>query len=384
VCSVPARTAASPADSAQALVSAAAPPTQSSVLPTLRGTYFGELGCSHCDLFLYKRKAEIEARYGVALELETYDILKADDYALCARLLEARGERFAYFPVLFIGENAYQGSTAIEANLGPEIEHFLANAAYRPRIAAAAPAGASPLASGGFDARFLPVFLAGLLDGVNPCAFSSLLFFLSYLALRRKSRGEILSVGLVFILSVFAVYFLLGLGLLGGLRAIAGYRWIKTALNAAIAALSVVLGSLSLRDAFRVRAGVPEDAALKLPEALGDMNRRVIRALTGRRAFLAAAALTGVAVSLLELACTGQIYLPTLAYINRTAASGRSLFLLLAYNLAFVAPLLAVFVVFFFGATHARIVSWYRGKLFAVRLGTAFFFFAMAAFIWLS
>lgn len=346
-------------------------------VPTLSGSYFGEIGCSHCDVFLYKEKAAIEARYGVRLALETFDILKADDYARCVRLLEERGQSFRYFPVLFIGENAYQGNSAIDANLGSEIEHFLKTGAYRPRVRDSA-------SGGGFDARFLPVFAAGLLDGVNPCAFSTLLFFLSFLTLRRKSKNTILSVGIVFIASVFAVYFMIGMGLLGGLRSIAEHRWAKTALEASVCFLSVVLGVLSLRDAFRARTGAPDDAVLKLPEALSRANHRVIRALSGRSAALAAAALTGAAVSVLELACTGQIYLPTLAYINRTAVSGRGVGLLVAYNAAFVLPLFSVFVVFFLGASHERIRRWYRGRLFAVRIGTAVFFFAMAALVWFS
>lgn len=361
---------------ALSLLCAAFPPAAAAEPPVLSGAYFGELGCAHCDLFLYKRKAELEARWGVRLELETRDILKAEDYARCVRLLEARGERFRVFPVLFIGENAYQGDTAVEANLGPEIEFFLKNGTYRPRIPDAA-------GGGGFDARFLPVFAAGLLDGVNPCAFSTLLFFLSFLTLRRKSRRTILTVGLVFVASVFAVYFLIGMGLLEGLRSLAGIRWAGTALDAAISALAVVLGTLSMRDALRARAGSPEDAALKLPDFLFRANHRVIRALSGRRAALAAAALTGVAVSVLELACTGQIYLPTLAYINRTAVSGRGVALLLAYNFAFVLPLLAVFALFFLGASQDRIRRWYRDRLFAVRAGTAAFFFAVAVLIWL-
>jgi cytochrome c biogenesis protein CcdA len=346
--------------------------------PVLTGVYFGEIGCGHCDAFLLSDKAKIEARYGVRVELETFDILKSDDYARCVRMLEERGQAFRFFPVLFIGENAYQGNSSVEKNLPEEIEFFLANGRYRSRVAEAPPAG------GGFSARFLPVFAAGLLDGVNPCAFSTLLFFLSFLALRGRSRGAILAVGVVFILSVFAVYFFLGFGLLGGLRSLAGVSGAKTALNLIVCGLSVVLGVLSLRDAFRAKAGAAEDAVLKLPPALSRANHWVIRTFAGRSAVLLGAAVTGVAVSVLELACTGQIYLPTLAYINRTAASARSVALLLAYNAAFVLPLLGVFLVFFFGATHERIRAWYREKLFPVRLATALFFFGMAAVIWVA
>lgn len=348
----------------------------SAEVTTVSGRYFGETGCGHCDAFLRSGKADYERRYGVSLALETRDILKAEDYALCVRLLEARGRAFRVFPVLFIGENVYQGDSAIQANLGPEIEHFLREGRYRPTVADLG-------SGGGFSARLAPVLAAGLLDGVNPCAFSTLLFFLSFLTLRGRSRRSVLAVGAAFILSVFAVYFLIGLGLLGGLRKLGAIAGAALALNVFVSALSALLGVLSVRDALRARMGRPEDAALKLPEALSRANHFLIRRLIAGPAALLGAVLAGVAVSVLELACTGQIYLPTLAYLNRSAPSARGVSLLLAYNAAFVLPLAAVFAAFFFGTAQERIRAWYRGRIFAVRLLTALFFFSMGALIWL-
>ena len=56
------------------------------------------------------------------------------------------------------------------------------------------------------------VVLAGLIDGVNPCAFATILFFVSYLAVSRRQRREMLLVGGAFALGVFVTYFAVGLG----------------------------------------------------------------------------------------------------------------------------------------------------------------------------
>ncbi|HUW70647.1 MAG TPA: cytochrome c biogenesis protein CcdA [bacterium] len=348
--------------------------------PVLEAVYFGEVGCDHCDVFLYSQKQALEARYGVTLRLSNYDILKADDYALCVQMLKPFAQAFRTFPVLFIGNNAYQGNAAIDASLGAEIQYYLDHSTYRPRLQVEVHAST---AASGFTARFTPVFLAGLLDGINPCAFSTLLFFLSYLTMRQTSRWVTLATGIVFIASVFAVYVMLGMGLLSGFRAIMGFRHAGLIINVVISALAVVMGMASIRDALRARAGAPDDAVMKLPDFLARSTRLLIRTTSTWSAMLMTSAITGAGVSILELACTGQIYLPTLAFINRTNRTGISVLLLLTYNTAFILPLLLLFVVFFFGTTHERIRRWYRDRIFLVRALTACFFFAMAALIWI-
>ncbi|MBQ6104190.1 MAG: hypothetical protein IJL06_11035, partial [Kiritimatiellae bacterium] len=58
-------------------------------------------------------------------------------------------------------------------------------------------------------------------------------------------------------------------------------------------------------------------------------------------AITAAAFLCGLAVTLLESVCTGQLYLPALSLMSR-AGSHRARLLLLLYDSAFVLPLAAV------------------------------------------
>jgi two-component system NtrC family sensor kinase len=59
---------------------------------------------------------------------------------------------------------------------------------------------------------------------VNPCAFATLLFLLSYLTYTGRTRGEVLAVGLCFTLAVFLTYLATGLGLLAAVRSLAGFR----------------------------------------------------------------------------------------------------------------------------------------------------------------
>ena len=46
----------------------------------------------------------------------------------------------------------------------------------------------------------------GLLDGLNPCAFATIIFFVSYLTLSGRQGKEVLAVGAAFTLGVFVAY----------------------------------------------------------------------------------------------------------------------------------------------------------------------------------
>lgn len=348
----------------------------------LRGVYFTETGCGHCDAFLTSGAAKLEEAYGVRLILEKHDILSVQGYALCESMLADRGLKFTAFPVLFMGNNAYRGSAAVEAGIRGEIEHYLKHASYRPALSEAPAPAASGAAAAGFTAAFLPVFAAGLLDGINPCAFSTMLFFLSFVGLRRKERRGVALTGLGFIAGVFAAYFFLGFGLLSALRTFLSAGRFSLYLNAAISAAAAIMAALSLRDAAAARRGAPEDSVLQLPGFLKRAGHAAIRRFSVLPLYVLGAALTGILVSFIELACTGQIYLPTLAYMNRAAFSSYSLALLFAYNLAFILPLSAVFALYLLGTGHDRMREWYRRRLVLVRVLSALFFLSLGILVW--
>ena len=61
---------------------------------------------------------------------------------------------------------------------------------------------------------FYLIITAGLLDSFNPCAIAVLLIFIALMLTLKKSRKEIIILGLTYIFAVYATYFAIGLGLL--------------------------------------------------------------------------------------------------------------------------------------------------------------------------
>jgi cytochrome c biogenesis protein CcdA len=238
------------------------------------------------------------------------------------------------------------------------------------------------------------VFAAGLADGVNPCALSILALLVALLA-RRKKRS-MLAVGLGFVAGTFAAYFLAGLGLLSALAALGmavgsrAYATVALVIRVATALACAVLAVLSLIDA--ARAFVPGGGSrfiLQLPEAAKRRAKDLVYAYTkedGSKkstavfALAAGALALGFSTSIFELACTGQVYLPTLAYMAGAGKEG-ALGYLFIYNGAFILPALAVFLATFLGLhsrTLGKFMVHYMGF---AKLALALVFAGLAVFI---
>jgi cytochrome c biogenesis protein CcdA len=90
-----------------------------------------------------------------------------------------------------------------------------------------------------------------------------------------------------------------------------------------------------------------------------------------------------VVISFLEFGCTGQVYLPTIMAVARRAGEDRALavFYLLAYNVMFILPLVAVFLLAFFGTSSQRLTQFFRKHLAYIKFATAVLFVVLGAFV---
>ena len=231
---------------------------------------------------------------------------------------------------------------------------------------------------------FLPVLAAGLLDGVNPCAFTTLIFLLAALSYAGRGRREILLIGGFFSLAVLVTYFLLGLGLFQALRLADGFPLAARLLRWVLIAALALLSAMSLYDFFQIRAGRANRILGQLP---GPLKRRIhssIRSRVGSLALVSSSLVLGALVSVFELACTGQVYFPTLAYLARTRRETAAFFYLILYNLGFIAPLLAVFALSWAGVASQRFTSFLQRSMGPVKLALAFLFAALAILTGLS
>lgn len=353
---------------------------------TLRGpevevVYFHRSGCIQCDRTRLILEG-LSTRY--PLLVRTYDAADAESQVLHERLDRTYGvpeDRRLAAPAVYAGPTVLTGDAVTREALEAAVAAAAGTPSPWERVEAAAIAGAQATAGileryRGF--RAAAVALAGLLDGVNPCAFATLLFLLSYLTYTGRTRGEVLAVGLCFTLAVFLTYLATGLGLLAAAKTLSGFRGVARAVYLGAAALALGLGVANLYDFVLCLRGRARDTALQLPAALKRRIHASIRVRLGVGATAAAAFGTGAAVSLLELACTGQVYLPTLVFVaGLPGARLGALAYLVLYNLAFILPLAAVFGVAYLGVSSRTLEGLFRRNVAWVKLGLGLLFLAL-------
>ena len=92
---------------------------------------------------------------------------------------------------------------------------------------------------------------------------------------------------------------------------------------------------------------------------------------------------TGFAVSLIELACTGQVYLPTIVYVlSRPDLAAQAFLYLVLYCLMFILPLIVVFVLSYFGTTSEQLGQFVNRHTAAIKLATAAVFVGLS--LWMT
>jgi len=225
----------------------------------------------------------------------------------------------------------------------------------------------------------LAIFFAGLLDGINPCAFTVIILLISYLTLQMRSLNSIFLSGLFFILSVFITYFLIGIGIFKFIKALTVFPLISLIFNFFLAGILVILAFLSIFDFAKAVKGKPDEMILKLPAFLQRSIRQNIRESMKNYTVVLISIILGATVSIIELVCTGQVYFPIIGFMvqNRdTRISG--IYYLLLYNLSFIIPLLSMFLLVYFGVSSKKIGDFFGKHIPLVKLMFAVLFLVFA------
>jgi cytochrome c biogenesis protein CcdA len=233
------------------------------------------------------------------------------------------------------------------------------------------------------ELNVLAVAAAGLLDGINPCAFTTIIFFVSYLALVGRGKQDVLFVGAAFTLAVFLTYLAMGLGLSAVVERIGSIAIIGRVIYGGTALVCIALAILSLWDYVKIRRGQMTEILLQLPSVLKKRIHETIRTHSRMHGYVAAAFGAGIMVSVFELACTGQMYLPTIIFMTSVPAMRPSaIAYLILYNALFVVPLIAVFGVTYFGVSSRRLTAVFQANAGPVKLFTAALFGVLG--MWLA
>jgi len=352
--------------------------------------YFYEIGCHDCDKVKIILE-DLSAKYSDNLIMESFDINLTENMELAeslSELYQMPEEERLLVPVIFIGDNYLFRDAITFGNLDELIKKYSIEETIAPweKVKEKDLTAQDRLIARFQSFGLAAVAVSGLIDGINPCAFASIIFFISYLALVNRKGREILWVGGIFTLSVFLTYFLIVTGALKMITSLSFLPLVRKIFIMITAVLALILGVVSLYDYLQFKKkGTTKDAKLQLPSFLKNMIHSAIRKNVRLSNYILMAAVTGFIVSLLELACTGQIYLPTIMFISTIPdLKVNALFYLLFYNLMFVVPLILVFSFSYWGTTSAQWATLTNKNFGKIKIAMALLFFGLAVLLFYS
>ena len=365
----------------ESLVCSPENPEACEIAAPIYAAYYYQTGCKECA------RAETDMLYLQSkypqLIIEEFNIF--EEAALAEWMANRVGvDKNFNTPALFIGDYAWIDESEFTPNLIEPVLQELSETGSPAFWENCNPEECNNALLDRFEKMgWLAVVLAGLVDGLNPCAFATIIFFVSYLSLSGKKGKQILITGASFTLGVFIAYLVVGLGFYKVLDLISGFTSVVSkVVYIFTAVLCLVLAVLSIRDFIKVRKGDLSDMALKLPEPLRKRINQTVR--EGRKAssYVLGAFVTGLLISLLELACTGQIYLPVIISMSSVPEMrAQALLYLVLYNLMFIVPLIVVFILAFYGTSSKQFTEFLRKHAGAVKIGMAIVFLILAAWL---
>ncbi len=183
------------------------------------------------------------------------------------------------------------------------------------------------------------VLIAGALDGINPCAFTVLLLFITAMLASIQSgpqevtaiRLRMVGLGSIYIGAIFLTYLALGVGLLKSID-----FFTRQHVPARLGALLAILfGLWMLKDYFLPDVGWK----LQAPGRVGEIAKQ-----TARRATIPALVAGGFLIGLCTVPCSGAVYLGVLSLLALQPTALLGYGYLVLYNVVFILPLVGILV----------------------------------------
>jgi hypothetical protein len=233
--------------------------------------YYFSPQCSHCRELKRTLLPQLRKLYPQNLEIREFDILASQPNLneLIQLTQRYRGGQ-ARVPAMLVEGELLVGTHEIN------LEKLQALLGVAPELT---PHAVSVNAAAVFAfPAWGALIAAAFLDGINPCAFATILFFVTYLTFLKKERKYILQIGIAFIVGVFVCYFLLGLGIFHLILKLQAYDLVSFWFSKILGVLALGLGFLSLYDFYIYKkTGQSHSMILQLPMRLKKIIHRIIR-----------------------------------------------------------------------------------------------------------
>jgi cytochrome c biogenesis protein CcdA len=216
------------------------------------------------------------------------------------------------------------------------------------------------------------ITVAGLVDGINPCAIGMMVMLLGYLLVFAKKPERVLTTGLLYVGTVFVTYLVVGLGLYNFVSQfdLSGGAQI---LNWIVGGVLSIAGLIQFKDFLGIEGG----PHLRIPTA----SKERLQGLVEKTSYPTTIVL-GILVTLLETPCSLPIYVGTATILSQSGmAFPLVMVYFLYYNFLFVLPLIVVLVLMWKGQKLVEVKEWEHKAKRWMHLGLAVVLLGMGIYL---
>ncbi|MBT6690618.1 hypothetical protein HN903_01530 [archaeon] len=321
-----------------------------SAVPLTEVSYFYSVSCSHCQIVADSGILEnVSGIEGVSLtKYEVTSPVNRERYLDYAKKLGVEAGEIPFLVIKQGGEFSYlMGDGPIIENLKDVIINFKK----------------SEVGSRKFGELSLWVIVgAALIDSINPCAFGVLLFLMAVL-LSMGSAKRALRSGMVYTGVIFLVYLAAGFGIMRFASNFLVLDGVKIFIGVVILAMALV----EFKDFFFEGVGF----SLAIPKGVKPWLEKY-----ARKGTFFSLIILGTLVALVELPCTGGIYLAILSLIANSGMKG--VVYLVIYNFIFVLPLILISYFVYRGAKVEVVNGWVQRNKRFMRLAAGIVMLGLA------
>lgn len=261
--------------------------------------------------------------------------------------IQTYSTKYYQIPAIFIGKYSLIGSSDIKSNVEECINFYLSSDYYGPIneiVSEDDQIDMKDVYLQNFLVSIPMVVLSALVDSINPCAFAVIIFLITALILINDKKN-VLKLGSIYIFTIFIFYLMLGFGLIIVIEKI---RMPKI-FYLIVSIILILWGLINIKDYFWYNRWVK----LEISKSSVGFIANLIKKSTIISIFS-----LGLLVGILEVPCSGGVYLGLISMISNIGVSLKTFILLLLYNMIFILPLVVILLLFYYGFSLEKIHKW--------------------------
>lgn len=217
------------------------------------------------------------------------------------------------------------------------------------------------LIRGGGAVSFPIVTLAGLMDGINPCAIGMLILLLGYLIVFAKRPERVIKTGVLYIGTIYITYFVLGLLFFESVSSL-NLLGVRFVVNRALGLALLAAAIINIKDFFLYSYTGKQGrwykrfdkVHLEIPQKSKNFLLKYVEKVSYPGTIILA-----FFVTLVETPCSLPLYVGTATVLSKAGLSSlQVLMYFMYYNFLFVLPLIVLLVLVWRGKKTVELSEW--------------------------